>query len=115
MDINANLREQLEMAQFIVSDPGGEEPHPTHDMDYARDRLAELVLAQNEWFKNYGFLPKDWENTSPLKARLERAKRALLIISAINMESVLSEDTHGLLESCVNYATQALKDIEEKE
>lgn len=52
MDPDANLEEQLRIAERITNDLG---------IDYAdADRLAELVLALNEWIKGGGFLPKQW-------------------------------------------------------
>lgn len=53
MDPNANLKEQIELACKL--------------QDYERDddasdvcRLAELVLALNEWISKGGFLPAKW-------------------------------------------------------
>jgi hypothetical protein len=52
MDPNANLKEQLDIARKLLDDPIGED-----DVD----RLAELVVALDEWISNGGFLPKRWQ------------------------------------------------------
>jgi hypothetical protein len=51
MDPNANLNEILEIAKRI---DGG--------IENARDilRLAELVIAMDEWLRSGGFLPITW-------------------------------------------------------
>jgi len=60
MDPDANLKEQLELARKItdVSLPfwGSVE-----EMCYDVNRLAELVLALDEWIKKGGFLPQQWQ------------------------------------------------------
>jgi hypothetical protein len=56
MDPNANLEEQLRLAARIVEDgDSGVGASSLH-----ADRLAELVLALNEWITNGGFLPERW-------------------------------------------------------
>jgi len=52
MDPNANLEEQLRLANKILAGVG-----------YASDgvRLAELVLALDHWLNTSGFLPARWE------------------------------------------------------
>lgn len=52
MDPNANLVEQLELARSILDE--GKYP------DDRPDRLAELVIALDEWIKKGGFLPVQW-------------------------------------------------------
>lgn len=54
MDPNANLREQLSLAQDIAS--GNEH------LNFIRksERLAELVIALDEWLTKGGFLPDRW-------------------------------------------------------
>ncbi len=52
MDPDANLKEQLKLANAILN---GREEYD--DMDV--DRLCELVLALDEQCKN-GYLPKRW-------------------------------------------------------
>lgn len=52
MDPNANLDEQRELARRFV-----EETISLAEVD----RLAELVLALDEWLARGGFLPKRWE------------------------------------------------------
>lgn len=50
MDPNENLREQKELAEYLVN---------RADATKA-ERLAELVLALDEWVANGGFLPERW-------------------------------------------------------
>ncbi len=59
MDPDANLREQLELAQKLSE-------AEWEDIDDAREdvyRLAELVLALDEWIRKGGFHPEPWEVT----------------------------------------------------
>lgn len=62
MDPDANLKEQLALAESIIEqadsdDSDGDMPQiDTHDAV----RLAELVLAINEWISRGGFLPQQW-------------------------------------------------------
>lgn len=50
MDPNANLKEQRELAKKILEENNREDV----------DRLAELVLALDEWLSKGGFPPTDW-------------------------------------------------------
>jgi hypothetical protein len=52
MDPNANLAEQLILANRILN--GEEDPCDS-------ERLAELVLAMNEWLSKQGFKPERWK------------------------------------------------------
>lgn len=52
MDPNANLEEQLRIADAIESGTAD-------DDDIAR--LAELVRSLDEWLTNGGFLPSAWQ------------------------------------------------------
>lgn len=52
MDPNANLIEQVQLAESLV-----EAENESADAN----RLAELVLALNLWILRGGFLPKSWE------------------------------------------------------
>lgn len=61
MDPNANLVEQLSLAKFILGFPDLVEEDDYH-------RLAEFVLALDEWITRGGFLPYHWEKAA--KARL---------------------------------------------
>lgn len=54
MDPTANLKEQLELATQLI-DTG-------EDVANRSYRLAELVLALNEWILKGGFLPTPWHN-----------------------------------------------------
>lgn len=54
MDPNANLAEQLRIAKRILFDDEDASPDA--------ERLAELVLALDEWISNRGFMPRVWEN-----------------------------------------------------
>lgn len=60
MDPRANLREQLELARRIVDCNDA-------DVDDA-PRLAELVLALNEWIGMGGFLPPQWTEVRKAQA-----------------------------------------------
>lgn len=58
MDPDANLKEQLELAQEIVD---SEDTGFNHQAEAWR--LAELVLALNEWMCRGGFSPEAWQVT----------------------------------------------------
>jgi hypothetical protein len=53
MDPDANLKEQLELARSIAE----QDPQSITEAS----RLAELVLALNEWITGGGFLPSAWK------------------------------------------------------
>lgn len=57
MDPNANLKEQLILARRIVANSDDETSY-VNSMDAAR--LAELVIALDEWLRVGGFLPDVW-------------------------------------------------------
>jgi hypothetical protein len=57
MDPNANLREQLAIAKRILESPGYSE---VHEYVVDAERLAELVVALDEWIRKGGFLPDSW-------------------------------------------------------
>lgn len=61
MDPNANLEEQLKLSRALVWLDGGR---------YAT-RLAELVIALDEWIRKGGFLPARWPASGPRKANIE--------------------------------------------
>ena len=52
MDPNANRLEQLQIARQIVNDAGNH--------SHGAVRLAELVIALDEWIYFGGFLPDGW-------------------------------------------------------
>jgi len=56
MDPTANLEEQLRLARALVE---ADEP----DADDTR-RLAELVLALNDWLCSGGFSPPSWRKNA---------------------------------------------------
>lgn len=57
MDPNANLREQLELSRKISANYDGKGA-----CDFAdAARLAELVVALNDWIAGGGFLPARWQ------------------------------------------------------
>jgi hypothetical protein len=58
MDPDANLNEQLELAQEIVDSEDTGFNH--HEQAW---RLAELVLALHEWMCRGGFSPEPWQVT----------------------------------------------------
>jgi hypothetical protein len=55
MDPDANLKEQLEISREFFS-----ETVPFAYRQEKAERLAELVLALNEWIEKGGFLPSKW-------------------------------------------------------
>ena len=55
MDPDANLIEQRSLAQAIV-----DADNQAYDVDPDALRLAELVLALDEWIRGGGFLPANW-------------------------------------------------------
>ena len=55
MDHNANLNEQIEIAQRLTD----EDFHASLPGD--AHRLAELVLALDDWLRRGGFVPRRWE------------------------------------------------------
>jgi hypothetical protein len=57
MDPNANLEEQRKIAARMLKQVDEPEGIDEHDAD----RLAELVLALDEWISKGGFLPARWE------------------------------------------------------
>lgn len=65
MDPNANLREQLKLAKRLAMGMARNDS-PEARLDDA-DRLAELVLALDEWLTKGGFLPAIWEANRPKK------------------------------------------------
>jgi len=71
MDPTANLKEALEIAAKLAE---GHYAYPDHDdptsMLEDGQRLAELLIALDEWIRNGGFLPDAW--AAPLLARIKR-------------------------------------------
>lgn len=59
MDPDANLREQLELANAWVNADEGVEVDGADAL-----RMAELVLALDEWIRGGGFLPEAWGHTA---------------------------------------------------
>jgi hypothetical protein len=55
MDPNANLAEQLRLAESILANID------EYETANEGNRLAELVVDLHNWIKMGGFLPKDWE------------------------------------------------------
>ncbi len=55
MDPNENLNEQLRLADIIQDGMLG----PDYDLADI-DRLAELVIALDEWITKGGFIPQRW-------------------------------------------------------
>ena len=51
MDPDANLREQLEICRRI---------HDGEELEGDAERLADLVVALDEWLNNLGALPRRW-------------------------------------------------------
>jgi hypothetical protein len=63
MDPDANLKEQLEISWEFFS-----EKVPFPESREKAERLAELVLALDEWLTNSGFLPARWKDESRLRS-----------------------------------------------
>lgn len=67
MDPDANLQEQLELARKIQEiqdgsdDEGNLSQEELLDVDAFGARLAELVIALDEWIGKGGFLPERWK------------------------------------------------------
>jgi hypothetical protein len=63
MDPNANVKEQLIIAQRLLDYQDGKLDNDYGDVDASIDgaRLAELVLALDGWINNGGFLPQNWQ------------------------------------------------------
>ena len=59
MDPDANLEEQLALAHAIADDDGESEDGFADDAT----RLAELVIALDEWIAKGGFLPTTWQKS----------------------------------------------------
>lgn len=58
MDPNANLQEQLRIAQRILDASELEDDNILESGD--AERLSELVLALDEWITRGGFMPSRW-------------------------------------------------------
>lgn len=56
MDPEANLKEQREIARQLVDGTIESEGY----LEERATRLAELVLALDEWIRSGGFLPRQW-------------------------------------------------------
>lgn len=56
MDPDANLREQLEIATEIIA--ASDEDEGISEVEAVR--LAELMIALDEWIRRGGFLPDAW-------------------------------------------------------
>lgn len=65
MDPNANLQEQAQLAKAMTD----ASEYPTSNAKWLEladraDRLAELVIALDEWIAKGGFLPTRWQRDS---------------------------------------------------
>lgn len=61
MDPNENRCEQIALATNIRSFLDGLTPYPGFSAIDAASRLADLVLALDQWIMKNGALPKDWQ------------------------------------------------------
>ena len=65
MDPDANLKEQLELAQEIQDRLDGDEleaeEYSKWQLGVDASRLADRVQALDQWIDNGGFLPKCWQ------------------------------------------------------
>ncbi len=64
MDPKANLQEQLDIAKRLVAVADKAEYEPVYDLDDVA-RLAELVLALDEWQRKGGFSPYGMVRVGP--------------------------------------------------
>ena len=62
MDPNANLTEQRALARDILVQLERREQLDPEDVFRDCDRMAELVLALDEWLHRGGFLPARWQH-----------------------------------------------------
>lgn len=68
MDPNANLKGQLELAKEILGvwddcDANGRlTQHQAEHVSDQAEKLAELVIALNNWISRGGFLPRRWKD-----------------------------------------------------
>lgn len=68
MDPNANLAEQRQIAQAIqavegLADADGRITYAQQrEIEQYAERLAELVIALDDWIRTGGFLPRAWDN-----------------------------------------------------
>lgn len=60
MDPDANLKEQLELAEEILMMGEVGEEEELQELEDKANRLAELVQALDGWINSRGFLPKRW-------------------------------------------------------
>ena len=60
MDPNANLAEQRRLAESLAYCKLPHEPEPCWRCENASARLAELVLALDEWLSKGGAFPRAW-------------------------------------------------------
>ncbi len=63
MDPNANLKEQLEMANAIIEAIDKSGDSSLSILEAQAEELARLALALNEWITKGGFLPSAWAVT----------------------------------------------------
>jgi hypothetical protein len=56
MDPNENLKEQVEIAKDILLPDASD-----MELEEKAVRLAELVVALDEWIQKGGFLPEAWK------------------------------------------------------
>lgn len=60
MDPDTNLEEMRQIAKSLLND----KDESISDLIDKSNRLAELVIAQDKWISNGGFLPKKWNKTN---------------------------------------------------
>lgn len=65
MDPNANLKEQLALANSILHAWGTDQAVPREDIGH----LAELVLALDEWIRKGGSFPTEWADSLAKRMR----------------------------------------------
>lgn len=60
MDPNANLAEQVKLAEALVE---GRHEGDSGALEESATGLAELVLALNDWMRGGGFPPDSWRRS----------------------------------------------------
>lgn len=64
MDPNRNLEEQRELIAEIMALEDSGDTSKLNEIASAGAKLAELAQALDEWIRNGGFLPKEWQQKS---------------------------------------------------
>ena len=117
MDPEANLLEQLDLASAIIegadavadADSMSEDLEASHDVVDDAERLAELVIALDEWIRRGGFLPLGWKKAreADLREQLDLARDILAVAEEVAEAESMSEDlkaSHDVVDSAQHLA-----------